>query len=82
MDARYLHPVKLELGSPLVDLSKLRIEGGRIHYFLYQQDGTKQPMTCRDTRANRMCIAWMQIHDSPFTGNSPEERAAREKLRS
>ena len=73
IDGRYLHPVKLELGKPLVDLEKLRIADGRIHYFLYQQDGSKQPMSCPDTRENRMYVAWMQIHDSPLTGRSAEE---------
>lgn len=77
IDERYLHPAKLEFGKPLVDLSKLRIKDGRIHYFLYQQDGSKQPMSCSDTRENRMCVAWMQIHDSPLTGNSSEERERR-----
>ncbi len=77
IDKRYLHPVKLQLDNPLIDLSKLRIENGRIHYFLYQQDGSKQPMSCADTHANRLNVAWMQIHDSPLTGSSVEELARR-----
>lgn len=67
-------PVKLKLSNPLIDLTKLKLVKGRIHYFLYQQDGTKRPMSCVDTHANRLCVAWMQIHDSPLTGNSVEER--------
>lgn len=82
IDSRYLHPAKLRLGNPLIDLSKLRIQDGRIHYFLYQQDGSKQPMSCRDTQANRMAVAWMQIHDSPLTGRSVEELAARQAAES
>lgn len=78
IDTRYLHPARLQLDNPLVDLAKLRIKDGRIHYFLYQQDGAKQPMSCTDTHANRLNVAWMQIHDSPLTGRSVEERARRE----
>lgn len=44
--------------------SKLRIEGDVIHYRLYQQDGTMQPMTCKNTLSNRMFVDWVQIHDS------------------
>lgn len=72
-------PVKLKLGKPLVDINKLRLKNGRINYFLYQQDGTKQQMSCVDTPANRLNVAWMQIHDSPLTGQSVEELAARPK---
>ena len=54
----------------LVDLSKLRLRDGLIHYFLYQQDGSKQPMTCRDTPSNRLAVAWMQIHDAPLVGSN------------
>ncbi len=70
---QFLHPVKLELDNPLIDLSKLQIKDGRIYYFLYQQDNSKQEMSCKDTQANRLCVAWMQIHDSPWTGRSAEE---------
>jgi len=56
----------------LNDFSKLRIEGGRIHYFLYQQDGTKQPMSCPDTTTNRLAVSWFQKFDSPSTGSDPE----------
>lgn len=45
------------------DWSKLDIRDGAIHYFLYQQDGSKQPMQAPDTMHNRQCISWMQIHD-------------------
>lgn len=61
----------------LNDPSKLNIKNGRIHYFLYQQDGTKQPMSCADTPSNRLIVAWFQIHDSPTTGNVTECRYSR-----
>ena len=35
----------------LNDFSKLRRANGRIHYFLYQQDGTKQAMIYHDSPA-------------------------------
>lgn len=70
-------PAKLRLRNKLVDLRKLRRRDGLIHYFLYQQDGSKQPMSCKDTPANRIYVAWMQIHDSPLTGRSVEELARR-----
>lgn len=47
------------------DFSKLRIENGRIHYFLYGQDGTKVAMDVPDTLSNRLFVSWVQIHDSP-----------------
>jgi len=75
----YLIPVKLQLARPLVDLAKLRLSEGMIHYFLYQQDGTRQPMSCRDTAPNRIIVAWMQIHDSPLTGRSVEELERRKR---
>ena len=49
----------------LRDFSKLKIEDGAIRFFLYQQDGSKQWMMCRDTLSNRLLISWVQIHDSP-----------------
>lgn len=51
------------LPAKIIDLSKLRIENGIIHYRLYQQDGTSQPMTCADTVENRNFVSWVQIHD-------------------
>lgn len=59
----------------LNDFSRLRIKSGRIHYFLYQQDGAKQPMSCRDTASNRLLVSWMQIHDSRLTGNEKRRSA-------
>lgn len=47
----------------LTDFSKLRIENGRIHFKLYRQDGSFQPMTVEDTDMNRRYVSWMQIHD-------------------
>lgn len=57
-------------GQKLNDFSKLRISDGKISYFIYQQDGTKQWMVCRDTPNNRLFVSWLQIHDSPTTGMS------------
>jgi hypothetical protein len=68
----------LLLKNPLIDPTKLKIKGDQIHYFIYQQDGkTKQPMSCKNTRTNQLIVSWMQIHDSPLTGKSVEEIAAR-----
>ena len=47
----------------LTDFSKLTIKDGVIHFFLYQQDGTKQPMQIPDTYDNRLYVSWFQIHD-------------------
>lgn len=57
------------------DHGRLRVRDGRIHYFLYQQDGSKQPMSCPDTPSNRHLISWFQIHDSPTTGKKPDAQA-------
>lgn len=45
------------------DLSKLRIDNGRIYYKIRQQDGTFQSMDCKDTTSNRYFVQWVQIHD-------------------
>lgn len=47
----------------LVDLSKLDIRHGVIHFFIYQQDGKKQPMAWKDTTENRAYVDWIQQHD-------------------
>lgn len=47
----------------LTDFSKLRIVDGAIHYRIQQQDGSMQPMTCRDTPSNRLFVSWLQVHD-------------------
>jgi len=49
--------------SDLTDFSKLNIRDGKIHYFLYQQDGTKQSMSLPDTYDNRLYVSWFQMHD-------------------
>lgn len=49
--------------SNIRDFSKLDIRDGVIHYRLYQQDGSLQPMTVKDTYSNRLLISWIQIHD-------------------
>lgn len=45
------------------DWSRLTIRDGVIHYRLYQQDGSQQPMTCSDTPDHRRFVSWVQIHD-------------------
>jgi hypothetical protein len=45
------------------DWSKLTIRDGVIHYRIYQQDGSMQPMTAPDTLHNRQIVSWIQIHD-------------------
>jgi hypothetical protein len=49
--------------SDIRDFSKLDIRDGVIHYRIYQQDGTLQPMTIRDTHSNRLFVSWVQVHD-------------------
>lgn len=49
--------------SDLIKDARLNIKDGRIHYFLYQQDGMEQKMDCEDTLSNRLCVSWMQAHD-------------------
>lgn len=49
--------------SDIRDFSKLKIRDGAVHYRLYQQDGTMQPMSCADTPSNRLFVSWVQIHD-------------------
>lgn len=51
------HPCDLQ------DFSKLRIADGRIHFSLYQQDGSLQAMSCADTYQNRLYVSWFQMHD-------------------
>lgn len=58
--------------SDLRDFSKLDIRDGRIHYFLYQQDGSKQSMDCADTLDARMFVSWAQVHDAPTGFVSPD----------
>ena len=68
-------PEKLQLDRPLIDPAKLRfLPDGHLSYFLYQQDGSKQQMSCADTQSNRFYVAWFQIHDSPTTGHEAERR--------
>jgi hypothetical protein len=51
------------LMDPLYDITKLRIDGGRIAFKIRQQDGSFQDMSCPDTLDNRLLVQWMQIHD-------------------
>ena len=46
-----------------VDLSKLDIRDGLIHYKIRQQDGSFQAMSCKDTVSNRLFVQWVPIHD-------------------
>lgn len=54
----------------MMDTAKLDIRNGVIHYALYQQDGSLQPMQTRDTYENRRFVEWVQIHDR----YTPEEK--------
>ncbi len=56
--------------NELVAKAKLDIRDGRIHYRLYQQDGTMQPMDCPDTPSNRLCVSWIQAHDRYTPGGA------------
>lgn len=47
----------------MIDLSKLMICNGRIHYKIRQQDGSFVFMTVRDSQSMRLFVAWLQIHD-------------------
>ncbi|MFO0958248.1 MAG: hypothetical protein U0800_12615 [Isosphaeraceae bacterium] len=46
--------------NELLAKAKLDIRDGRIHYGLYQQDGSMQPMDCPDTHDNRLLVSWIQ----------------------
>jgi hypothetical protein len=63
----------------LGDFSRLNISDGVIHYRLYRQDGTFQPMTCRDTQSNRLFVSWVQKFDryteAGEAGANPAEAA-------
>ena len=47
----------------LADSSKIRIEGDKIKYRLYAQDGSMIDMETPDTAEHRRFVAWVQIHD-------------------
>lgn len=47
----------------MIDLSKLDIRDGVVHYKIRQQDGSFAPMTVKDTTSNRYFVSWVQIHD-------------------
>lgn len=66
----------IDLGTPLIKPEKLRIRDGRLDHFVYQQDGTKQWMSCANTRQNQLFVAWLQVHDSPTTGSEWERKDA------
>lgn len=57
-----MQAVQNERGN-VQDWSKLRIVDDVIHYSIYQQDGTMQPMTAPNTLHNRQIISYIQIHD-------------------
>ena len=50
-------------GMPITDFSKLNRRDGVIHYKLYNQDGTFQPMTVEDTLSMRLFVSWVQKFD-------------------
>jgi hypothetical protein len=65
-------PVPTTLSSlgvnELLAKARLDIRDGEIHYRLYRQDGSMQPMSCRDTPSNRLFVSWAQAHDRYTVG--------------
>ena len=57
--------------SALKEKANLSISDGLIHYKLYQQDGSFQPTSCKDTTSNRLFVSWVQAHDR-YTVNGEE----------
>jgi hypothetical protein len=55
--------IKELMRGNVLDFSKLRIQDDEIHTFIYQQDGSKQPMIYANTFSNRVFVSWLQIHD-------------------
>lgn len=55
-------------GNPLIDRARINTADGVINYRLYQQDGSMQPMTCKDTLSNRLIVSWIQAHDRYTVG--------------
>lgn len=51
------------MNTLLVDLAKLDIRNGVIHYKIRQQDDSFVEMTLPDTLHWRRFVAWVQIHD-------------------
>lgn len=47
----------------MIDLSKLQIIDGVIHYKVRAQDGSFIQMTVRDSREACLFVSWVQIHD-------------------
>lgn len=60
---------RVYLPNRITDWSRLKIVDGTIHYRLYGQDGSIQPMTCADNIENRNFVSWVQIHDR-YVGSS------------
>ena len=58
--------------NELLTKAKLDILDGRIHYRIYQQDGSMQPMDCPDTLDNRLLVSWIQAHDRYTPGGANE----------
>ena len=56
------------MANELLVKAKLDIRDGRIHYRLYQQDGSMQSMDCQDTLSNRQFVSWVQAHDRYTVG--------------
>lgn len=57
------YTLRLTSGNPLKARAKLKIRRGRVLYKIYQQDGTMQEMTCKDTPDNRLYVSWIKAHD-------------------
>ena len=51
------------MDNQLLDRADLDVEGDRIRFGLYQQDGTMQPMSCADSPHNRRFVSWVKAHD-------------------
>lgn len=47
----------------MLDVYKLDIRDGVIHYKIRQQDGSFVGMTVPDTPSMRWFVAWVQVHD-------------------
>jgi hypothetical protein len=54
--------------NELLAKARLDVRDGHIHYRLYQQDGSMQAMSCRDTPSNRLFVSWVQAHDRYTVG--------------
>lgn len=47
----------------LLNIDKLDIQDGAIHYKIRQQDGSFVSMSVKDTPSMRLFVNWVQVHD-------------------